>query len=73
MECTVLARWSIQEVGIIKKYYNHILQTNPRHREDVPENIYKMKNVIKQRVFVQLHVNEAYIYRCVVFLSCALN
>ena len=28
---------------MIRKYYNHTLQTNPRHRKEEPQNIYNNK------------------------------
>ena len=28
---------------MIREYHNHTLQTNPRHREDEPQNIYSNK------------------------------
>ena len=28
------------EVSVIRKYNNHILQNNPKHREEEPQNIY---------------------------------
>ena len=30
-------------VSMIRKYHNHILQTNPRHREEDAQNIYSNK------------------------------
>ena len=31
-----------------RKYHNHILQTNPRHREEEPHNIYNNNTSVRQ-------------------------
>ena len=36
------------DVSMIKKYHNHTLQTNPRHREEEPANIYSNNTSVRQ-------------------------
>ena len=33
---------------MIKKYHNHTLQTNPRHREEEPQIIYSSNTYVRQ-------------------------
>ena len=37
-----------EKVGMIRKYYNHTLQTNQRHREEEPQNIYSNNTSVRQ-------------------------
>ena len=32
---------------MVRKYHNHTLQTNPRYREEEPQNIYSNKTYVK--------------------------
>ena len=34
---------------MIKKYHNHTLQTNPRHRKEEPQNIYSNNTFVWQQ------------------------
>ena len=34
---------------MIRKYHNHTLQTNPRHRKEEPQNIYSNKTFVWQQ------------------------
>ena len=43
---TSLAR--SEKVSIIRKYHNHTLQTNQRHREEEPQNIYSNNTPVRQ-------------------------
>ena len=36
-----------KKVSMTSKYHNHILQTNPRHRDEEPRNIYIKQNICK--------------------------
>ena len=37
-----------KEVSMARKYQNHTLQTNPRHREEEPHNIYCNNTSLRQ-------------------------
>ena len=37
-----------KKVSVIRKYHLHTLQTNPRHHEEEPQNIYSNKTSVKQ-------------------------
>ena len=36
------------KVSMIRKYLNHILQTNPRHSEKEPQNTYRNNTSVRQ-------------------------
>ena len=40
--------WTNQKGSMIKKYHNHMLQTNPRHCEEEPQNIYSNNTSVRQ-------------------------
>ena len=37
-----------EKVSMIRKYHNHTLQTNPRHREEEPHTIYSNHTSVSQ-------------------------
>ena len=39
--CRFVTIGHVEKVSMIRKYHNHTLQTNPRHREEAHQNIYK--------------------------------
>ena len=40
--------YSLLKVSMIRKYQNHTLQTNPRHGEEEPQNIYSTNTSVRQ-------------------------
>ena len=37
-----------QKVSMIRKYHIHMLQTNPRHREEEPQTSYSNNTYVRQ-------------------------
>ena len=42
------AKFWHQKVSMIRKYNNHLLQTNPRHREEKPQSMYSNYTYVRQ-------------------------